>query len=123
MRIVWGRTTSDPDPGFQRLGSTYCEPPTDVVESPDSVTVTMDVAGLRGRKFQVRVHGDTLIVSGERPAVLHPPNSRVHQLEIWSGPWRRDIRLPGPIDIGQLATSYNDGFLRLTFPKRRSPGR
>ena len=120
---MWGRTISDIDASFQRLGSTHSEPPTDVLEGPDTVTVTIDVAGLRGRKFEVRLRGDTLIVSGERPAAPQPPDSRCHQLEIWSGPWRRDIRLPGPIDIDRLSTSYRDGFLQLTFPKRQPRGR
>lgn len=104
----------------------YWQPAIDLYETDAAIMAKVEIAG--AREGQVRVslspNGDALTVYGERhePSEEHNERTRCYQLEVFYGPFEREIALPPDTKIDRdLATArYSDGMLVVTMPKRRA---
>ena len=90
-------------------------PPTDVFETEQAVIVRVEIAGMREDDFSISLTGDQLTVRGNRPDIQE--RRAYHQMEIFFGEFSVDVKLPAPILADNVAAEYQDGFLRLVFPK------
>jgi len=70
------------------------EPPVDIFEAGQQLTVLVALPGVNADHLEVLVEGDTLRVIGERP-IPAPGRAHIHRLEIPYGRFERRIRLPG----------------------------
>lgn len=102
----------------------FWQPRVDMHETPDAVLVKMEIAGMKAERFRVWLSNDDriLTVSGERTESGEERVERVrcYQLEIYFGPFERQIVLPGDarVDRDGIVASYRDGILVVTLPKR-----
>ena len=64
-----------------------------------------------------------LRVSGNRQLPAQGSIACVHQLEIELGRFERTVTLPSVVDVDQADSSYSDGILMITLPKRQKKGR
>ena len=106
----------------------FWQPRVDMHETPDSVLVKVELSGVNPEKLNVSLSSDDriLTISGERAEEDRERTDRIrcYQLEIYFGPFERDIILPGDVRIDRegIAASYREGFLLITLPKRNDRG-
>ena len=94
------------------------QPPVDIVETPDSVLVVIEVPGLAADDLKVEVRGMQVMLSGTKSTPL-PEGERVkfQRVERGHGRFRREIQLFWPVNSHLGTASLADGVLTLTFPK------
>jgi HSP20 family protein len=106
------------------VGGDRWQPAADVYETEKAIVVRLELAGVSSGDVQVSVDGDVLRVRGRRQPRVDPDAQRLHQMEIAFGPFERAIRIGIPFDREQVSAQLEDGFLRVTLPKRdRGPRR
>ncbi len=105
----------------ERLRGDHWQPAVDVFETEKALVVRIEMAGLRSGDVRVTVDGDLLRVRGART----PPTEtdgvevmRLHQMEIAFGPFERVVRIGIPFDAARVTATLEEGFLRVTLPKR-----
>ncbi|MBI3159272.1 MAG: Hsp20/alpha crystallin family protein [Chloroflexi bacterium] len=94
---------------------TLWRPPTDVMESPEMITVRIEAAGMQGGEFSISVQPNLLAVRGVR--LIGNPRGAYRQMEINTGEFISLVELFAPVDIDHVAAEYNDGFLIIQLPK------
>ncbi len=104
----------------------FWQPPIDVHETHDQITVKMELAGAKADDLQVSLSPDdrVLTISGVRGEDQADRAGRVrcHQLEIYVGPFERSLALPAtPLLRDKITATYRDGFLRIALPKKVMP--
>jgi HSP20 family protein len=100
------------------LDSGSWQPPADIYESEDEYYVYFDLAGADSQSFSVIVDGHQLRIHGKRQLPPHKSIACIHQLEIELGPFDRTVTLPGTVDIDAVTSSYTNGILTVTLPKK-----
>lgn len=93
-------------------------PPVDVYENGTAWIVHMELPGVALDELELTVTHDTLQVSGEKKI----PSGRLSalRLEIYTGPFRREIQFPGAIDIQGVTASMEAGILTMHLPRSGS---
>lgn len=112
--------------GHRPAPARYWQPAIDLYETDDALMAKVEVAG--AREGQVRVSlspdGGMLTIFGERhePVEEHNERTRCYQLEVFYGPFEREVPLPSHIriDRDQASARYSDGMLVVTLPKRQA---
>ncbi len=107
-------------PCFSEEGSWL--PSADIHETEDAFHVLIELAGAVPEAIQVVIDGNTLCLEGERKRPQLSLDSRVHQMEIDFGRFRRSFNFPAPLDVQKAHSSYHQGFLEVTLPKLKRPG-
>ena len=93
-------------------------PPADIHETPDAITVKIELPGMRGDDIDVTVYDDALVVSGERHDDHEHDNTICyHEAQIRYGPFQVEIIVPMEIERTQVEAQYDNGFLRVLLPK------
>jgi HSP20 family protein len=108
-------TVPDSTPG----GAAECTVPLDVVETPTSIEVVMDLAGVAKEAVQVMVTRNTLVVMGRKrpPTCAHRQEAAFHVVERTFGRFARGVRLSGAFDVGRAEATLRAGELRVTLPR------
>lgn len=100
------------------------QPSVDMYETDSALVVKVELAGVRAEKLNITLSPDdrTLIISGERlePAAERRDRIRCYHLEIFYGPFEREITLPANMkfDRDSIYANYRDGFLVISLPTR-----
>jgi HSP20 family molecular chaperone IbpA len=93
-------------------------PPADIHETPNAITVKIELAGMREEDIDVTLYHDALVVSGERhDDHAHDDTICYHEAQIRYGPFQVEIFIPTEIERTQVEAHYDDGFLRVLLPK------
>ncbi|HAH87855.1 MAG TPA: hypothetical protein DCL60_10865 [Armatimonadetes bacterium] len=98
-------------------------PRTDVYETEEELVVRVEVAGVKRKSLSVSLSADrhTINIKGNRAEqfVDERRKIRYYQLEVYFGPFERDIALPKDINVDEtrLSATYKEGFLVITLPK------
>ncbi len=106
----------------------FWQPRVDMHETPSSVIVKVEVAGVNPDQLNLSLSADdrVLTISGDRSEADRERVDRIrcYQLEIYFGPFEREIVLPGDarIERDAITATYKDGFLLVTLPKRAEQG-
>lgn len=91
-------------------------PPVDVVEDDSAFFLYAELPGVAGDDIQVEVAEQNVEISGSRRPVAE--GRHFLRMESSYGPFRRTIVLDREILAEGLDTSFDDGVLRITLPKR-----
>ena len=105
-----------------RFAQTYWRPAADVCETARTVEVTVELAGVDQDELDVVLFEDALIVEGQRRLAAVDPGGVYHLAEIRQGPFRLELPLPCSIDVERVEARYDQGLLRITFPRVRTKG-
>jgi HSP20 family protein len=92
-------------------------PPMDVTETEDEVSVLVDLPGLNKEDIKVSVENNVLSIVGEKSKADDTEGKRYHRAERVTGSFKRTLRLPAVVDASKIAAAYKDGVLALTLPK------
>ena len=93
-------------------------PTLDVVETPESVVVKVDVPGFDPEKIDVSIHDDVLEIRGERAEEKKEESAVSCRCERRYGSFHRAVRLPAPVDASKVDAETKHGVLTVTMPKR-----
>ncbi|MCX5871496.1 MAG: Hsp20/alpha crystallin family protein [Deltaproteobacteria bacterium] len=119
-----------------KIESGLWQPPVDIYESGEEITVYCDLAGVMKDSLELLVEEHQLHISGRRqlprtqvtaregivslePGMVEErPVVCIHQLEIELGAFARTVALPVIIDVEQASSFYLDGILVVSLKKR-----
>jgi len=99
------------------------QPAADIYEADDRITVFFDLAGVEPDSLEVVAGDHQVRVSGRRQLPSRGSIACVHQLEIELGAFERTVSLPAAIDVDGTVSTYHNGILTITLPKRQKKGR
>lgn len=93
-------------------------PVTDISETPESLTLRLEVPGLTRDQIRISVENNTLSVRGEKVQETSSENEAFHRTERSFGAFERSFALPPYVDTDQVKASLNDGVLAISLPRR-----
>jgi HSP20 family molecular chaperone IbpA len=93
-------------------------PATDVAETPSSVEVTVDLAGVGEDDFEIQLFDNGLVVEGRRHLPSCGEDAVYHAAGIPQGFFRVELPLPARIDPERVEARYDRGLLHIKLPKR-----
>lgn len=91
-------------------------PRASVYETPDSVILELEMAGVSKDNVEVKVENDELTVTGRRFIPSDEGLEMLHQERLPLS-YRRAFILSDRIDTGKINATCNNGVLRLVLPK------
>ena len=92
-------------------------PNTDVYETPESLVVRMETAGIDKDRIEITLHDRWLQVRGYRRDPCRQRRCSFHQMEIDYGDFERRILLPRKVDGRHARAQFHNGFLHIELPK------
>ncbi len=104
-------------------GHEFWQPKTDVYETENDLVVRVEVAGIQRDSLSVTLSPDrrALRIRGTRNEqhIDDRRKLRYHQLEVYFGPFEREVALPPEIqvDADNVGATYREGFLVVSMPK------
>jgi HSP20 family protein len=93
-------------------------PATDVSETPEAVTLRLEVPGLTRDQIRIAVENNTLTVRGEKTQETSSENETFRRTERSFGSFERSFSLPAYVDTDNVQASLQDGVLSVTLPRR-----
>ena len=93
-------------------------PATDVSETPESVTLRLEVPGLNRDQIKIAVENNMLTVRGEKTQETSSENETFRRTERSFGSFERSFSLPAYVDTDHVQASLQDGVLSITLPRR-----
>ena len=109
-----------PAPEIDRRRGSW-EPAADIVKSPDGFVIVAELPGVPKESVKLEVEGDSLILSGERPARALPQGGHFRRAEAVHGRFRRAFKLPQPLDPAEVHARLADGLLEIRVASGRKP--
>ena len=100
--------------GFARVGWL---PAIEVSEDKDQVVVRAELPGVKKGELTISVHGDQLLLKGERKRDSHSEQDGLVRSEIAYGTFQRVVDLPAAVDPQQVKATYKDGLVEIRLPK------
>jgi HSP20 family protein len=93
-------------------------PALDVVESPESVVILVELPGLGPDDVHVEVRGTTVAIAGSKPTPqVEAEQVRFHCMERGQGRFTREIHLMTAVNTHQGKATLSEGLLTVEFPK------
>jgi len=91
----------------------------DVYATRDKVIVRMESPGMKREDFNIEMTSpEVLSVSGHKRYERELSGSSYALVQSAYGSFRREFRLPTPVDAGRAKASYEAGVLRIELPRR-----
>lgn len=93
-------------------------PAMDVIENDRTLTVRVDLPGMKPDDVHVEVENDTLTIKGEMGDTIEQEGERYHYRERRYGSFQRSVRLPNTLDTDKVEASFENGVLNISIPKQ-----
>ena len=92
------------------------KPPSDFIETESGFVVRVEIAAMQAESFRLSLLNRKLVVSGVRQLGDIENSRSFHQVEIETGEFRLEYRLPKPVDETQVTAQYQNGILHIQLP-------
>ncbi|HEY1390773.1 MAG TPA: Hsp20/alpha crystallin family protein [Ktedonobacterales bacterium] len=94
-------------------------PAMDIHETPSAVLVKIELAGMDEDSIEITLYPNAIVVTGQRiDDSDYDEETYYHEAQIRYGPFRADAFLSTPIQAEMASALYQNGFLRITLPRR-----
>ncbi|RRJ82798.1 Hsp20/alpha crystallin family protein [Aestuariirhabdus litorea] len=103
---------------FPEMKEVMLKPKLDISESPETYTITVEVAGVDKDDLNIALDGNLLTITGEKKQEKNEEKDNMHCIERSYGAFRRVLTLPANADPAQLNAKVDKGVLTLTIAKR-----
>lgn len=100
-----------------RQGGDGGGPALDVYEEDDTLVVEAHVSGFKPDDLAINVEQGVLTISGQAKAEQERKERNYLVRELRAGRFSRSLRLPATYDADACTARFEDGVLRLVFPK------
>jgi HSP20 family protein len=105
------------------FSTTLWKPNVNICETESHYIVEAEIPGVDPKTIRLTVKNDILIIEGERIPDNSMLKTRYLHLEITSGPFKREIQLPSPIDPADIQAESKNGMLKVLIQKMlQKPG-
>jgi HSP20 family protein len=91
--------------------------PLDVEETDHEILVRAEIPGIKPDDLQLSIHGNELVISGEKKEDQERKESGYVYQERRYGSFRRVITLPTAVDEDNVKAEYKDGVLHIKMKK------
>ncbi len=115
----WWPNIVDPLRRFGAKVSEYFAPTSDAAAPDDAYVVEVELPGVKEEDISVQLHGDMLIVKGDKHSSHEEKNKTYYFSERTYGAFQRTFRLPSDIDDSSIEAVAADGVLTLRIPRRK----
>jgi HSP20 family protein len=92
-------------------------PATDIVETPDALTLTAELPGLDRKDVDISVDDGMLTIRGEKTDDRTVEGSKHHVFERSYGSFQRTFTLPRTVDASKINAEFGKGVLTVVMPK------
>lgn len=99
----FGNVKRGPSKAWREAISDTREPLVDVVEGEKDVRVLAELPGAKKGDIEITAEGRTLLISADTP----------------SRKYRKELELPSSVELKGSKSTFNNGILEVTFPKRK----
>jgi HSP20 family protein len=99
----FGNVKRSTNAGWKEALSETREPLVDVVDGDKEVRVIAELPGVKKEDIELTANGKSLTISAETPARKY----------------RKELELASPVELEGSKSSFNNGILEVTFPKRK----
>ncbi|HMD88948.1 MAG TPA: Hsp20/alpha crystallin family protein [Anaerolineaceae bacterium] len=82
--------------------------------------ITAELTGVDVKDLDIRIAGDTLMLSGSREPEASGDKVRYHRQERDYGKFNRSIQLPFPVESDKIEASLEKGILMISLPRAES---
>jgi HSP20 family protein len=89
----------------------------EVTDADGTVEVALEAPGLEPGDFEIELHGDILVVRGEKKVSREETRGHYYVMERAYGRFERAIKLPAPVDDITARARYRHGVLTVSLPK------
>ena len=113
----FGRTTSLM-PLEENLSEWEFDPPVDVYEDDQKLTLKVEVPGIDEKDIKVEVENSVLTVHGERKLEKDIIEENYRRMERHYGAFSRSFTLPRTLDLEKIEANYTHGVLAIEIRKR-----
>ena len=92
-------------------------PALDVHDDKDSLSVQVELPGVKKDEIDISLHEGVLTVSGQRKLERERQEGETFRSERYFGKFQRSVTLPAAVDADKVKASYTDGILTIDLPK------
>ena len=92
-------------------------PTVDIVESGKELTLTAELPGIDDKDIKLSVHGDQVILEGEKKSETKSEENGWIHTERSFGSFRRVLPLSAAVDEDKIKAEFKDGVLTVHMPK------
>ena len=92
-------------------------PDADIYETPGTVEMIVELAGVDDDDFEVQLFDDAIVIEGRRRLPSGGEDAVYHAAGIRQGLFRVELPLPAHVDPEQVEARYERGLLHVTLPK------
>ena len=92
-------------------------PALDVFDEKDSLSVKVELPGVKKEEINLSLHDGVLTISGERKQEREVPAGGTFRTERYFGKFQRSVTLPAAVDANQVSATYKDGILTVELAK------
>jgi len=92
-------------------------PAIDIAENDDAYVVKAEVPGCKADDIDISVHGNTLIISGEKKKQESKEGKGYYHVERSFGRFQRELSLATDVEADNIQASCENGILTVTLPK------
>lgn len=93
-------------------------PVTDISETPEQLTLKLEVPGMERDDLKISVENNTLTVRGEKAQDTSSEDETFYRAERSYGTFERTFSLPSHVDHENVKASLENGVLTIDFPRR-----
>jgi HSP20 family protein len=95
-----------------------CSPPCDVLETPDTIEIIMDLPGVALEAVTVILARQTIVIAGRKePTACGHTEAAFHLAERTFGRFVRPVQVGGAIDASRAEATLSGGELRVRIPR------
>lgn len=107
---------------FDFLGKDFFDsatyPKVDVRDESTHFVIEAEVPGLKRDQISVEVEGNLLRIKGEKKAKDEKKSQNYIHRELKHSSFCRTFKLPTTIDVDRIASTFQDGVLEISLPKK-----
>lgn len=92
-------------------------PSVDIKESPETLSLVVELPGLKKEDVSIMVENQVLTIAGERKFESEQKDETYHRIERSYGGFLRSFTLPANVKADQVDARFENGLLTVTLPK------
>ncbi len=92
-------------------------PRIDASETDEDIRICAELPGIEEEDIEVTLSGDMLTIRAEKDEEREEDERDYHLMERSMGTYARSLRLPFPVDPGEVDAVFRNGVLTITIPK------